>query len=360
MDSLKFKKYKLAGLVCKIVFTDLKHKILNDNYHDVLSICKLGNKLLLEKCNELSKKYLLETFINDVKIAFPTSISLNNCVGNYIYEKEGGPDFNLIKPNDLVKIELGLNIDNCINIFGESFVYTDHHHDYHHDHHHDHHHDKLLKVLDKLESKITKMANVETTNDDIKILVESFCTEYDCFPVENTYSYQHTLDHLQTDESKYIVTNHQKYYDEDDNLVGGEDICFDLEENDVFTINLSIIPNGNEENEKEHVYIEKYQPHLYKYNEYYHNFKLQSSKQFYSYIKKTHGNNVFSMIDYKDNVKYRMGLKESLENGVLNTYPVLFNKEKLPVYFKKFTLIVGKEKGINLSKITENEFNLNN
>jgi hypothetical protein len=61
------------------------------------------------------------------------------------------------------------------------------------------------------------------------------------------------------------------------------------------------------------------------------------------------------MTEYKNNVKYRMGLKESLQNGILNYYPILYNKEKLPIFFKKFTVIVGKENGINLSDLQFDE-----
>lgn len=327
MDSITLNNYKLAGKICKLVINKLKNQILEKNQNDILQLSNLGNKLLLEEYEKITKK-------NDAKIAFPTCISLNNCVGYYVYENNNN-EFNFIKPDDLVKIELGLNINGSINITGDSFFMNNKNNDM-----------EVFKMLNKLENKITKLANVNSTNDDIKMLIESYCTNYEYFPVENTVSYQHLLEHIQTDESKYIITNFQKYYDEDDNLMIPQDICFELEENDVFTINLTIIPNNKEE--KNHIYCEKHLPHIYKYNEYFHNFKLQSSKEFYANIKKNHGFNAFSMVDYQKNVKNRIGLKESLENGILNSYPILYNKEKLPVFFKKFTLIIGKEKGINL------------
>jgi methionine aminopeptidase len=328
MDSVTLNNYKLAGKICKSVINILKREILENNQNNVLQLSNLGNKLLIEEYKKTKNK-------ENVQIAFPTCISLNNCVGHYIFEKDN-KEFNFIKQDDLVKIELGLNINGSINITGDSFFVNKENKE----------HLEIFKMLNKLENKITKLANVNSTNDDIKMLIESYCTNYDCFPVENTISYQHLLEHIQTDESKYIITNFEKYYDKDDNLMIPQDICFDLEENDVFTINLTIIPNNNKE--KHHIYHEKHSSHIYKYNEYYHNFKLQSSKEFYSNIKKNHGFNVFSMIDYQNNVKNRIGLKESLENGILNTYPILYNKEKIPVFFRKFTLIVGKEKGINL------------
>jgi len=338
MENIKLQKYKLGGIICKNVFKKLKNKIIKKNVTNVQTLTSLGNTLIMEEYKEQIKNYEnLKPLIKNVSVAFPTCISLNNCVGYYIYEPDNN-DYNIIKSNDLIKIELGINIDDCINIFGKSFYFT---------HNIDLQKDKYIKLLDKLENKITKLVNTNSTNIDIQTLIESYCTEYNCFPVENTFSYQHLDQHIQTDDSKYIVTNHCKYYDEYDNLIVNQDISFDLSENDVFTINLTIIPNKEDDNE--HIYNELHQPHIYKFNEYYHNFKLGSSKEFYSFIKKTHGFNVFPMTDYYSNVKYRIGLKESLDNGLLIPYPVLYNKEKLPVFFKKFTIIVGKEKGFNLT-----------
>ena len=341
MDPEKLKKYKLGGLVCKVVYDKLKNEICKNNKTNILELTQLGNQLLLEQSNEICNTYLPKNFINKISIGFPTCISLNNCNGYYVYENENQM-YNTINKNDLVKIELGINIDDCINIYGDSFYNQS-------DDNKDNEYEVIFKVMDKLQNKITKLMKIESTNDDIKMLIESYCTKYNCFPVENTYSYQHIEQHVQTDESKYIVTNYHKYYDENDNLAVNPDICFDLEENEVYTVNLTIIPNNSDESE--HIYTELHQPHIYKFNEYYHNFKLQSSKQFYGHIKKTHGNNPFHMTECKNNVKYRMGLKESLQNGILNYYPILYNKEKLPIFFKKFTVIVGKDHGINLSDL---------
>lgn len=339
MDSLKLNKYKLAGLVCKTVFDKLKHEICINKRENVSDLIQLGNKLLIDECKSLSEKYNLKNFIKNIKIGFPTCISLNNCSGYYVHENNYDK-YNYINKEDLVKIELGLNIDDCINIYGDSFYILPEKYE---------ENKEMFNLLNKLEHKILKKMKVGKTNDDIKILIESLCTEYDSFPVENSLSFQHIDNHIQTDESKYIVTNYRKYYDEDDCLIVKPDICFDLEENEVFTINLTLIKNKLDDSD--HIYTELHKPHIYKYNEYFHNFKLQSSKQFYSLIKKNHGTNPFSMIDYNDNIKNRIGFKESFDNGIINQYTILYNKEKLPIYFKKFTLMVGKEKGIILNEL---------
>jgi methionyl aminopeptidase len=319
MTENQINDYKKAGQIANKVYNILKQKIISKENLDIYELTKLGNDLIEKETNQSP--------------GFPVCISLNNCVGYYFYEKEND---NIIKQQDLVKIELGVNINGSIVVYGNSFYLNDDESD----------NVKYIKLLDKLESKIIKNLNIDSTNDDIKILVESYCTKYDCFPVENTFSYQHLDENLYKEDSKYIVFNHQKYYDEDDNLIIKPDFCFNIDENDVYTINLTIIPNNSDD--KDHIYIEKHDAHIYKYNEYYHNLKLQSSRQFYKKIKNKYGNNPFPIIDFKKDVRSRIGIKESLDNGILDSYPILYNKNNIPVFFKKFTVIVRKNETIIL------------
>jgi methionine aminopeptidase len=179
------------------------------------------------------------------------------------------------------------------------------------------------------------------TNDDIKMRIESKCTNMECFPIENCTSYQHNTQ--PEDELKYIILNFKKYYDDDDNLVVNPNICFDIEEGDIYTINLTIIPN-NEDTDSEHVYTYNTDAHIMKYNEFFYNLKLKASREFCSMIKTKHGNNAFNCVEYRKNPKYRMGIRESLDAGILEEYPILYSKDKLPVYHKKFTIIVNNNK----------------
>jgi methionine aminopeptidase len=267
-------------------------------------------------------------------LAFPTSISLNNCVGNYILEN-GQDDYNTIKDGDIVKIEVGVNIGGCIAVCGETINARKKT-------------DKYVKFLNTLQKGVVKrLKGTDTINDDIKTYIERECTNNNCFPVENTFSYQHVNGHLKTADSKYIVLNHKKYYDEGDNLIVDENICFDIDEGDVFTVNLTIIPD-TDKNETEHTYIEKHTPHIYRFNEYHYSLRLKCSKEFTNAVKLKHRNNAFSILPYMNNVKYRLGSREPHENGILDSYPVLYAKDNMPVYHKKFTIVVEKDEALLL------------
>jgi methionine aminopeptidase len=263
---------------------------------------------------------------------------LNHCVGNYIYE-ESQTNHNTIRSGDVVKIELGVNIGGCIAILGETFVkgggntvqqnYID--------------------FLNDLAKHVIGLCKQGETNDEIRMLVESKCTEQACFPLENCIGYQQCSGQLKTAESKYIVFNHQKYYDENDNLCVEENLCFDLEPGEVYTINLTVVPDLPENAEcKEHCYKEFHEPHIYRFNDYFYNLKLKSSREFVSRVKGLCGNNAFVLAQYLNTGKDKLGKRECWENGILDSYPIRYHKGGCDVYHKKFTVIVGEDKAITL------------
>jgi methionine aminopeptidase len=321
-------KYNICAKICGTIMKELVENIRNKTILNVLELCKYGNNRIIEECNKIYKKETIKG------IAFPTCISLNNCSGNYIYEESKGDEFNFIKVGDIIKIEIGVNISGCIAILGETITYDNSEED------------DIIKLLNGLQKDIVKMIKVDEINDEIKIHVESKCTEYNCFPIENCTSYQQLDGHLNTQDSKFIILNYNKYYDGDDNLVVDENLCFEFEEGDIFNINLTVIKN-NQEND-EHTYIESHEPHIYRYNEYFYNLKLKTSREFFSMIKSKYGNNAFDCREYKSNIRNRIGIKESLENGIMTGYPILYSKDKSCIYHKKFTIIVGKDKSMVL------------
>lgn len=331
--SVDLTKYNTAAKICGQVWTTLKDNIVSGKILDIQELEQLGNSIIETECNKIYKRE------KNKGIAFPTSISLNNCVGNYLYEPSKN-EFNKIKSGDIVKIELGVNISGCIAILGETIIYNETDNT-------NHNYIQIINLLNDLPKNIIKMIKPGEINDDIKMFIESKCTELNCFPVENTISYQHLDGQLNTQESKYILTHYQKYYDEDDNLISEENLCFEFLENEIYTINLTVIPN-NEETEIEHIYSQPHESHIYRFNEYYYNLKLKSSREFCSEVKGRWGTNAFNGTQYKDNVKYRLGIKESLENGILTEYPIYYSKDNLPVFHKKFTIVITKDKSLML------------
>ena len=234
------KRYISSSKICKVVLDEIILKIQKSQILLLKELHLYGNKRLQEEL-ELHLKPSKDE--KNYAIAFPTSISLNNCVGNYLYN-----DDQKINPGDIVKIQLGINLSGCIVNIGETIYYNEHNDNVNDN---ETNHQKYLNLLKDLQIKIKENMISGNTNDDVKILIESTCTESGCFPVENTISYQHLDGQEFTDESKYIITNYKKYYDDEDVLISKENLCFEFEKGEVYTINLTIIQNNSEkENNK--------------------------------------------------------------------------------------------------------------
>jgi methionine aminopeptidase len=327
-------KYNTSAKICGIVIKEIFAKIRSGEMLNVRELCDYGDNRIQEECNSIYKRETIKG------VAFSTSISLNDCVGYYIYE-DGIHEYNTIKPGDIVKVELGVNISGCIANLGETMIYTN-------DESEENVNKKYLDLLNELQTDVQKLLIPGNINDDVKIIIESKCTQRGCFPVENTTSYQHLDGQLQTFESKYMITNYQKYYDDDDDLVL-QNVCFEFEKGDVYTINLVVVPNDIEkDDETVHNYIEKHDPHIYRFNDQYYGLRLKMSREFFSKAKPKHNTNAFNLLPYKTNFKYKVGIKECYENGILESYPILYTKDKYPVFHKKFTVIVGDNKCVTL------------
>ncbi|NWU44745.1 PA2G4 protein, partial [Hylia prasina] len=82
----------------------------------VLCLCEKGDAMIMEETGKIFKKE------KEMKkgIAFPTSISVNNCVCHFSPLKSD-LDY-ILKDGDLVKIDLGVHVDGFIANVAHTFV----------------------------------------------------------------------------------------------------------------------------------------------------------------------------------------------------------------------------------------------
>jgi methionine aminopeptidase len=321
MENLTY--YNQAAYICGKIYNELKLDIINGETN-IKNLSIKGNNRILEELSYIYKKKS-----SDYKnIAFPVSISLNNCIGNYVYD--GNIDYNTIKKDSVIKIELGVSIAGCISILADTFTIIEN--------------ELVLKTnkfLEHLQKEIINMICHEETADEIRMYIESQCTENDVFPVENCTSHQQDKGFLSTDESKYMILNYKKYYNTDDDLISSQNINYEFEKNDVYTINLTVIPNNSDENIK---YKTSEDSHIYNFNEFEYGLKLKASRTFYNDIKSKHSNYGFLYSDYSNSSQYRLGIKECLTHNILNNMPIIYINKEIPVITKKFTIIINDDK----------------
>jgi len=323
-------KYNAAAKICGKVYNKLVEMIINEELLSVRELCNVGNDMITKECANIYKKE------KNKGVGFPVSISLNDCVGNYVYEDNPlQHPYNVIKDGDIVKIELAVNIGGCIAVCADTIVKGQNSKT------------GIPRFLDELSHKVKELMKAGETNDEVRIMVESECTKNEVFPIENCIGYQHLNNQMKTADSKYIVFNHQKYYGDDDCLCVEENLCFDLEPGEVYTVNLTVVPDVQDESS--HAYKEPHQAHIYRFNDFFYNLKLKSSREFVGQTKSKCGNNAFVLSEHMTSARDKIGLRECWENGIIENYPIMYHKGKVNVYSKKFTVIVGESKAIVLT-----------
>jgi len=302
-----YSNYVLAGQICQRLYGRLKKKLQQkaDN-----SVYTYFETLVKEECHK-SKL--------DVGISFPLSISASNCVGNYIC------DLTTTELKGVVKIHFGIHVNDCCVQFGETFRLDD-----------TSENSEPVDLLNNIERQLLRHARSGELTSELRVLIESMCSEASFSPVENTVSQCINSNN----ESKFMILNYQKYYDQDDNLIHTNDV-FELCEGEIYNINLTIV-----ENDTDVVFKELHEPLLYRFNDYYYSLKLRSSKEFMNKVKKKYKNYTFAIHNVIEDARDRMGIRECIDGGILEPLPVLYEQKGKTVYSKKFTMLVKRNKSV--------------
>nr|XP_014353229.1 PREDICTED: proliferation-associated protein 2G4-like [Latimeria chalumnae] len=113
-DDLVVTKYKMGGDIANRVLRMVVEAARVGE--SVVGLCEKGDAMIMEETGKIFKKD------KEMKkgIAFPTSISVNNCVCHFS-PLNSDPDY-LLKEGDLVKIDLGVHVDGFIANVAYSFI----------------------------------------------------------------------------------------------------------------------------------------------------------------------------------------------------------------------------------------------
>lgn len=312
--SVELEKYNTSLKIAKKVYATIVENI-EKGERNVVTLTVTSNKLIEEECDKIYKKE------KNKGIGFPVCITLNNIIGNYVGTA-------IIKEDDVIKIELGVNIGGCIAIYGNTFILQK-----------NEIHEKYISLLNELQKMVIDIMKESETNDEVRVNVESLCSEHGCVPVENTVNYQHLEGQLRTAESKYIIFNYKKYYDMEDNLITEGNDCYEFEEGEVYTVSLKIHEETDAKYKREH------EACIHRFNDYFYNLKLKSSREFLSKVKTKVGNNAFVSSKYLTTTRDKLGFKECIDSGILEEYPVTYvDNKNVIVYSKVFNVLVLKDK----------------
>lgn len=311
-NDLVVTKYKVAAEIVNKALNAVVEKCIVDA--TVMDLCETGDNIIITETNNVFKKE------KDMRrgIAFPTCISINNCICHFSPLKSDQEV--KLKKGDLIKIDMGGHIDGYIAVVAHSLI-----------------------VGASKENPITgpaaecmhaayQAAQVALRlvvpggeSDSVTESVQKVAESYKCKPVSGMLS--HELKQFRIDGDKTIIQNpteHQKKNHEK---------C-DFEVNEVYAIDVIVSTGEGKGKELDS------KSTIYKKTDEVYQLKMKASRAVLSDVDKKFGVMPFTLRYFDDEVKAKMGLKECLNHKLIEPFPVLHEKEGEFVAQFKFTVLL--------------------
>jgi len=309
-------KYKAAGEIANNTLKALLKAVAPGK--TTTELCVLGNKLIQTQCDGIfnNKKG------SDGKplrkgVAFPVCVSVNECAGNHSPMKsEAGQT---IAAGDVVKIDLGVHIDFYCAVAAHTVV-----------------------VGATPEAKASgakadvvaaalhgaqvayKLMQPGATNQQITDAMKKVAEVYGVNTVQGVL--MHQIKHGVIDGNNAILLR-----EEQDQSVEE----FEFEAGRIYTIDVLMSTGAGKPHEKDA------RPTVYKRDvARRYQLKMQASRNLLSEIDQNFSPFPFSLCQVEDERQARLGLKECVDHGLLNKYPVLYEKPGDVVAQFKYTVLI--------------------
>ncbi|XP_036337149.1 proliferation-associated protein 2G4 [Rhagoletis pomonella] len=318
-EDLVVTKYKLAGEIANKTLKAIIDLCVADA--SVRDICNKGDSLIVEETNKVYKKE------KDLKkgIAFPTCLSVNNCVCHFSPSKND-PDYTL-KEGDVVKIDLGAHIDGFIAVAAHTVV-----------------------IGSSTEKKVTgrqadvvlaaywavqaalRLLKAGNSNYTITDAVQQISESFKCKPIEGMLS--HELKQFKIDGEKTIIQN------PNENQRKEHEKCT-FETHEVYAIDVIVSTGegiGREKDTKVSIYKKTDENYM---------LKLKASRALLQEVKTKYGNMPFNIRHFDEETKARMGVVECVSHKMIEPFQVLYEKPTEYVAQFKHTVLLMPN-GVNL------------
>lgn len=311
-DDLVVTKYMMAAEIVNKVLKELVDA--SKAGESARDMCILGDKRLAEETSKAFKKdkKLLKG------IAFPTCISVNNCICHYsplVSEAD-----TIFADGDMVKIDMGAHIDGFIAVVAHTVVVgasadspvsgrkAD-----------------ALLAAHLASEAALRLVKPGNETHDVTDVVGKVGEAFECKPVEGMLSHQ--LEQNRIDGEKTIIQNpseaqrkeHEKYE-------------FALHE--VYAVDV-LISNGEGQGREKEAKIT-----VYKKTDETYMLKMKTSREFFSKVNKQFGSMPFNLRSMEDEKKARMGVVECVAHKLIEPFQVLYDKEGTHVAQYKFTVLL--------------------
>ncbi|XP_008318205.1 proliferation-associated protein 2G4-like [Cynoglossus semilaevis] len=312
-EDLVVTKYKMGGDIAnqalRLVVGAAKPGL------SVLSLCEMGDAYIMTETGKVFKKE------KEMKkgIAFPTSISVNNCVCHFSPLKSD-PDCTL-KDGDLVKIDLGVHVDGFIANVAHSFVVgatkeapvTGRKAD-------------VIKAAHLCAEAALRLVKPGNQNFQVTEAWNKIAKEFKCSPIEGMLSHQ-LKQHI-IDGEKTIIQNPTDQQRKDHEKT-------DFEVHEVYAVDVLISTGeGKARDGGLRTTIYKRDPSKQ------YGLKMKTSRSFFSEVERRFSAMPFTLRAFEDEAKARLGVVECAKHELLQPFSVLQEKEGEFVAQFKFTVLL--------------------
>jgi curved DNA binding protein len=274
----------------------------------------LGDQLLAEQSAKVFKKE------KEMKkgIAFPTCVSINNCICHFSPLKSD-PEVEF-KDGDMVKIDLGAHIDGFVAVVAHTLVIGA---------------SKDKPVTGRKGDVMTaahlaaeaaiRLLKPDGENLAVTEGIQKVAESFNCKPIEGMLSHQ--LKQHVIDGEKAIIQNPTEAQRKEH-----EKCKFEVHE--VYAVDILISTGEGKGREMDA------RTTVYKKKDTVYNLKMKASRQFFSEMEKKYSNMPFSLRSFDDEKKARMGVIECAKHDLVEPFTVLWEREGEFVAQFKFVVLL--------------------
>ncbi|TRY55588.1 hypothetical protein DNTS_021480 [Danionella cerebrum] len=312
-EDLVVTKYKMSGdianQVLRAIIDAAKPGV------SVLSLCEKGDALITAETGKIFKKE------KEMKkgIAFPTCVSVNNCVCHFSPLKSD-PDC-MLKDGDLVKIDLGVHVDGFISNVAHSFVIgatkdapvTGRKAD-------------VIKAAHLCAEAALRLVKPGNQNTEVTEAWNKIAQAFKCNPIEGMLSHQ--LKQHVIDGEKTIIQNPTEQQRKDHEKA-------EFEVHEVYAVDV-LISSGEGKARDGGQRTTIYKRDTSKQ----YGLKMKTSRMFYSEVERRFDAMPFTLRALEDEGKARLGVVECAKHELLQPFSVLQEKEGEFVAQFKFTVLL--------------------
>lgn len=286
----------------------------------IVDLCALGDSVITEGVAAVFNKGKLEK-----GVAFPTCISVNNCVGHFS-PLVGDPK--QLEEGDVVKVDLGTHIDGFIATGAHTFIATA----------------NATQIVTGKKADVICAAHFAAecalrlfrpgkTNQEITEAIKKVAETFQCNPVEGVLSHQ--MKRFVIDGTNVIINKETTEQQVDEVTFEEYDVyCFDI-----------IVSTGEgkarEGDTKTTVYKRAVEQNYM--------LKMQASRAMFSDINRNYPTMPFTLRAFADQKRARLGITELVKHQLVDGFPVLYEKPGEYVAQFKFTALITPTQTMKLT-----------